>query len=187
MWRSEHSWFVSTGHVFQPTQRRHSPPTARDIASTTTCPLALARQMIPIAARFTSGAHCPVVWQNFLATPERSNTTAAVWPAIALVHAVHLLDLRGAGALRAGVDSGMTKNADRAVTQRFSRYVYDSVSAYGTVDGIIWPGAKNDEDVIVLYERAESTIVCIDEKGLDDPVLRPALIDIGVRNNIDVP
>ena len=101
--------------------------------------------------------------------------------------ALHLLDLRGKGALRAGVNAVITKNTDRVTTQEFSRYVYEETGTYGLVDGLIWFGAQNDETVIGLYERAEGALTVVDEMALDDARLLTAVSEAAAENNLILP
>ncbi len=46
----------------------------------------------------------------------------------------------------------------RSLTQAWSRYIYENPAIYGHVHGLIYSGAHNGEDAIVLYERAIAVI-----------------------------
>jgi hypothetical protein len=107
--------------------------------------------------------------------------------ALVTTRELRLLDLRGSGALRAGVNAVMSKNPDREATQEFSRYVYTNPAVYGSVDGIIWPGAQNDETVLALYERAEDALRLLHEMPLDDPRLQTAVAEAAIENNLMLP
>jgi hypothetical protein len=52
------------------------------------------------------------------------------------------------------------------------------------VDGLIYQNAHNDEDAIVLYERAEAALDCPPSRviRLDDPALRDELLIIAENN-----
>ncbi len=97
-----------------------------------------------------------------------------------------LLDLRGGGAMRAGTVSALAKVRDRALTQRWSRYFYEGVEAYGEVDGFVYANAHNDEEAVLLYERAADALECPEERilRLDDAVLRPAILEASLDNGL---
>ena len=106
-----------------------------------------------------------------------------------LIRPLRLLDLRGAGALRAGSVAALTQMPDHRLGQAWSRHFYDD-RVYGLPDGLpdglLYAGAHNGEDAVLLYERAEAALSCApgDVLRLDDPALRPALLDIALANNL---
>ena len=102
-----------------------------------------------------------------------------------LTRPLRLLDLRGAGALRAGSVAALTQMPDHRLGQAWSRHFYDD-TAYGLPDGLLYAGAHNGEEAILLYERAEAALSCApgDVLRLDAPALRPALLDIALANNL---
>ena len=102
-----------------------------------------------------------------------------------LTRPLHLLDLRGPGGLRAGSVTALTQMPDHRLGQAWSRHFYAD-TAYGLPDGLLYAGAHNGEDAILLYERAEAALSCTpgDVLRLDDPALRPALLDIALANNL---
>jgi hypothetical protein len=97
---------------------------------------------------------------------------------------LRLLDLRGSGAMRAGSVAALAKAPDHRAGQAWSRYFYDEQNMYGRVDGLIYQNAHNDEDAIVLYERAEAALDCPPSRviRLDDPALRDELLIIAENN-----
>jgi len=97
-----------------------------------------------------------------------------------VTRALVLLDLRGNGAMRAGTVAALAKTADRPVSQAWARYFYENPVEYGVVDGIVWLGAHNDEECLLLYERAHRAIVCPPgaTMNIDDPLLRLQLLTI---------
>jgi len=101
-----------------------------------------------------------------------------------LTHPLRLLDLRGAGATRAGSVAALAQMPDHRMGQSWSRHFYSDAS-YGRPDGLFYAGAHNGEDAVLLYERAEAALSCApaDVLRLDDPALRPALLDIALANN----
>ena len=110
--------------------------------------------------------------------------------ALPVVHRdLTLLDLRGSGAMRAGTVAAVSKARDRALTQMWSRHFHEATDVYGEVDGLIYAGAHNDADAICLYERAveclECTVDCV--IGLDDPLLRPTILEAAADNDLWVP
>jgi hypothetical protein len=100
-----------------------------------------------------------------------------------------LLDLRDDGAMRAGSVTAIGKVADRPLSQEWSCYFYEHSTHYLAVDGLIWYGAHNDEECVALYERARDAIVSPTGASLllDDPRLRPTLLDIAQRLNLVPP
>ena len=135
------------------------------------------------AARTLSGCLVELFGDDRLIEP------AGLQVALAVVRReLRLLDLRGSGAMRAGTMAAVTKVPDRALTQMWSRYFYEQTEVYGEVDGLIYAGAHNDEDVICLYERAADAFECPEERviALDDPLLRPAMLEAAHDNDLQV-
>jgi hypothetical protein len=102
-----------------------------------------------------------------------------------LVRPLHLLDLRSRGAMRAGTVAAIAK-CEHRLSQPWSRYYYESGADFGSIDGLFYLNAHNDEDALLLYERALDALRC-DEKDivpLDDPWLRPLLLEIMRANNL---
>ena len=102
-----------------------------------------------------------------------------------LTQPLRLLDLHGAGALRAGSVMTLTQMPDHRLGQAWSRHFYDEAT-YGFPAGLLYAGAHNGEDAILLYERSEAALFCApgDVLRLDDPTLRPALLDVALANNL---
>jgi hypothetical protein len=100
-----------------------------------------------------------------------------------------LLDLRANGAMRAGSVAALAKVADRNLSQAWSRYFYEQTSLYGSIDGISYLNAHNDEEAIALYERSQSALVCPSKQilRLDHLSLRPALQQAALNNHLDFP
>ena len=102
---------------------------------------------------------------------------------------LRLLDLRSSGAMRAGTAVAVSKARDRALTQMWSRHFYEATDVYGEVDGLIYAGAHNGEDAICLYARAVESLECAVDRviGLDDPLLRPTILEAAADNDLWVP
>lgn len=92
-----------------------------------------------------------------------------------------LLDLRGPGAMRAGSVAALAKIADRNLSQAWSCYFYE---AYPQIDGILYYNAHNDEQSMALYERAASSLLCVQVFPLNDNGLRPHLQNAALQNNL---
>jgi len=75
-----------------------------------------------------------------------------------------LLDLRGDAAIRAGTIHAIGQVEDTAKTQAWSRYIYENTATYGAVDGLIYANAHNGEDAILLYERAQPSIIASSQR-----------------------
>lgn len=106
---------------------------------------------------------------------------------VQLLKDLNLLDLRGSGSLRAGSVAALAKVADRSFSQAWSRYFYEHINIYGTIDGICYSNAHNDEAAIALYERSQSALSCPDTQRLDlnHPSLRSAIQRAALDNNLD--
>lgn len=83
------------------------------------------------------------------------------------LRALRLLDLRGGGGWHAGTVAAITKDADRALTQCWARYFYDTPAVYDVIDGILYENAHNAEEAVVLFERAGALDV-VHDSGLSD-------------------
>jgi hypothetical protein len=105
---------------------------------------------------------------------------------IEITRTLTLLDLRGAGAMRAGSVSALAKTAVRELSQQWSRYFYEQSHIYGIIDGIIYFNAHNDEEAIALYERATNGLACPSSQilNLNHPQLRPAIQATAIKNNM---
>jgi hypothetical protein len=92
---------------------------------------------------------------------------------------LRLVDLRGAGAERAGVPELAIRTADRELSCAWSRHIYEHEAGYGAADGLIWPSARTAGDCLALYERARDALECPDPCSL--PLSHPRLIDALLR------
>jgi hypothetical protein len=88
--------------------------------------------------------------------------------------------------MKAGSVAALAKTAERRLSQEWSRYFYEQEVLYSTVDGLIYFNAHNDEEAIVLYERAMDGLVCPSERiiKLTHPQLRPAIQTAAIDNNL---
>jgi hypothetical protein len=82
--------------------------------------------------------------------------------------------------MRAGAVAAIGALESRSLTKAWSRYIYDNPAIYGHVHGLIYSGAHNGEDAIVLYERAISIIwsAGLQVKRLSNPFLEFELLRI---------
>lgn len=71
---------------------------------------------------------------------------------------VRLLDLRGSGAMAAGTVAAISSVTQRDISQAWGKYFYEHPELYGEIEGLIFSGAHNGEDAIMLYERAKPKI-----------------------------
>lgn len=101
------------------------------------------------------------------------------------IRPLQLLELRNRGAMRAGTVAAIAK-CPHHQSQPWSCYFYDEVTQYGTVDGLVYRNAHNDEPALILYERAEGALTCPTGAvtRLDDPALLPTVIVIMRENNL---
>jgi hypothetical protein len=77
---------------------------------------------------------------------------------LTLTTSLKLLDLRGSGAMGAGTVAAISAITQRDISQAWGRYFYENYQLYGLIDGLMFSGAHNEEDVIFLYERAKPKI-----------------------------
>lgn len=105
-----------------------------------------------------------------------------------LKRTLSLLDLRDAGAMRAGTVAAIAKVPDLALTQSWSRFVYGRSDVYTSVDGLIYYNAHNDEEALALYERAEDALECSshDVLPLHDSALEDDIFAAADRHNLIV-
>lgn len=97
-----------------------------------------------------------------------------------------LLNLQGSGAMKAGSVAALSKVAERSLSQAWSRYFYEHQEIYTNVDGIIYYNAHNDEQAIVLYERAKNGLICSPEQvqPLGNPGLHSFIQKVALDNNL---
>jgi len=105
---------------------------------------------------------------------------------VEIIQPLILLDLRGSGAMKAGSVSALAKVPDRHLSQAWSRFFYEQTNLYGTIDGILFFNAHNDEEAIALYERAKEKLRCPDSQvmALSDRSLRPAIQQVAKDNHL---
>jgi hypothetical protein len=106
---------------------------------------------------------------------------------VRVIRKLKLLDLRGTGAMRAGVVAAISATPDREYTQIWSRYFYDNQGLYTKIDGIIYTGAYIGEPSIMLYDRASDALVLTNDLPLNDPSLRSRIQGISKELRIAIP
>lgn len=105
---------------------------------------------------------------------------------VEITRPITLLDLRGAGAMKAGSVAALSTTDKRQLSQEWSRYFYEQENIYSTVDGLIYCNAHNNEEAIALYERSMNGLVCSDNKimRLDAPDLSADIEETALTNNL---
>ncbi len=88
--------------------------------------------------------------------------------------------------MRVGSVAALAKVADRTLSQAWARYFYERSEFFGKIDGIAYYNAHNDEDALVLFERADGALNCPPDRviRLDDPMLSTALEQVALQNNL---
>ena len=88
--------------------------------------------------------------------------------------------------MKAGTVAALAKVVDRSLSQAWSRYFYEQQEIYSQIDGIIYYNAHNDEEAIVLYERARDGLTCLSEQilTLNAPTLLPFIQKLAIDNNL---
>jgi hypothetical protein len=107
---------------------------------------------------------------------------------ITLKNTFKLLDLRGSAAMAAGTVAALSSITERNISQAWGRYFYESPHLYGEIDGLIFAGAHNGEDAIVLYERAKSNLTSarVETLNLNHPNLRDSILSIAKNHSLIV-
>jgi hypothetical protein len=90
-----------------------------------------------------------------------------------------LLQLKGTAAWQAGTVAAITKDSSRGKSQEWSRFFYKD-PRYGSIDGISYGNAHNDEQAYALYERA-SQLTVLENVHLSDPRLTAEIDDIALE------
>lgn len=101
-----------------------------------------------------------------------------------------LLDVRDKGAMRAGAnEASLAKTDRRTVTQAWSRFFYEEKKIYSEVHGILYRSANNNEESIVLYERAKDYLTYdpkTDVLPLKNKQIRSLIYRVAQDNNLIV-
>jgi len=105
---------------------------------------------------------------------------------LTLNQTINLLDIRAKGAMNAGILSSVSQIADRNLSQLWGKYFYEETNIYGVIDGLIFNNAHNNEDSIVLYERAIPQIESATIKilALNSQSLHSAICDCALENSM---
>jgi hypothetical protein len=97
---------------------------------------------------------------------------------------LHLLELRGRGAMRAGSVAALASTADRDLSQDWSRHFH---ATYPQIDGLIYSSAHNEEAAVALYERADPNLHCELDWPLDHRSLRSRILKIASDHAMEAP
>ncbi len=91
--------------------------------------------------------------------------------------------------MRAGTVAAVSKEADRNITQMWARYFCDNEAIYGTIDGLIFFNAHNDEEAVALFERASDALLLHPGNAIElgNAALSTELQNIAVKNNLLIP
>ena len=99
---------------------------------------------------------------------------------LTLTSKIKLLDLRGSGAMGAGTVAAISSITQRDISQAWGKYFYENLQLYGEIDGLIFSGAHNGEDAIMLYERAKPKMESarVEVLNLNHPDLVAPILEI---------
>ncbi len=83
----------------------------------------------------------------------------------------------------AGTVAAVSSNCDYEISQQWSRYFYESNDK---IDGLIYANAHNQEDAIVLFERAQQRLDLenFGKVALGHSSLRRTLLQVAEQNNL---
>jgi hypothetical protein len=99
---------------------------------------------------------------------------------------ITVLDLRGRGAMVAGIAAGISGTETRSLTQSWARYFYDAPGIYGAIGGLLYANSHNGMDALALFERAQPAIDGATQqvKRLANSALYPELLRIAADNGL---
>ena len=105
---------------------------------------------------------------------------------LTLTNNIKLLDIRGSGAMGAGTVAAISSITQRDISQAWGRYFYEHPELYDEIEGLIFSGAHNGEDAIVLYERAKVKIESarVEVLNLNHPDLVAPILEIAEVHGI---
>ena len=100
---------------------------------------------------------------------------------LTLTSDIKLLDIRGSGAMGAGTVAAISSITQRDISQAWGKYFYEHPELYDEIEGLIFSGAHNGEDAIMLYERAKPKIESarVEILNLNHPDLVAPILEIG--------
>ena len=100
---------------------------------------------------------------------------------LTLTNNIKLLDIRGSGAMGAGTVAAISSITQRDISQAWGKYFYEHPELYDEIEGLIFSGAHNGEDAIMLYERAKPKIESarVEILNLNHPDLVAPILEIG--------
>ena len=107
---------------------------------------------------------------------------------ITLTKTIKLLDLRGSAAMAAGTVAAISAITQRDISQAWGKYFYENPQLYQEIEGLLFSGAHNAEDAIMLYERAEAKLTSakVEVLNLDCPDLIQVIYEIAEAHNLIV-
>ncbi len=99
---------------------------------------------------------------------------------LTLTSNIRLLDIRGSGAMGAGTVAAISSITQRDISQAWGKYFYEHPEIYAEIEGLIFSGAHNGEDAIMLYERAKPKIESarVEVLNLNHPDLVAPILEI---------
>ncbi|MEO1673618.1 MAG: RES family NAD+ phosphorylase [Cyanobacteria bacterium J06631_2] len=99
---------------------------------------------------------------------------------------IRLLDLKGSGAMGAGTVAAISSVTQRDISQAWGKYFYEHPELYGEIDGLMYSGAHNGEDAIMLYERAKPKIKSakVEILNLNHPDLVAPILEIAKAHGL---
>ncbi|MEO1004556.1 MAG: RES family NAD+ phosphorylase [Cyanobacteria bacterium J06638_38] len=99
---------------------------------------------------------------------------------LTLTNNIKLLDIRGSGAMGAGTVAAISSITQRDISQAWGKFFYEHPELYDEIEGLIFSGAHNGEDAIMLYERAKPKIESarVEILNLNHPDLVAPILEI---------
>lgn len=107
---------------------------------------------------------------------------------LTLTTSINLLDIRGSGAMGAGTVAAISSITQRDISQAWGKYFYENSQLYSEIDGLIFSGAHNGENAIVIYERAKSKIesAFVEVLNLNHPDLLELIFEIAEVHRLTI-
>lgn len=99
--------------------------------------------------------------------------------------ALLLLDLRGNGALGAGVPSSIS-TVEHVLAQRWSCHFSDHPEDYGDIDGLVYHNSHNEQNAYAFYERCSGEFEPASDNALSEATRRREYSFAAWDANLDI-
>jgi hypothetical protein len=105
---------------------------------------------------------------------------------IEVTEELRLLDICGPNAMKAGTVSALSSTPDHEMSRKWASYFYLDTSIFGEIDGLVYFGAHNALECVVLWDRAISKVIEKSKLSITDPSMEKQIYEIADQNNLIV-